>query len=53
MAYFEIYLFKCLQSTGDGVLPGNAGLWDQQAAIAWVHDNIGAYGECHLTHKVN
>uniref|UniRef100_A0A3Q1FS17 Bile salt-activated lipase n=1 Tax=Acanthochromis polyacanthus TaxID=80966 RepID=A0A3Q1FS17_9TELE len=27
-------------STGDSSMPGNYGLWDQQAAIAWVHRNI-------------
>ncbi|CAJ1070932.1 bile salt-activated lipase-like [Xyrichtys novacula] len=31
-------------STGDPELPGNFGLWDQHAAIAWVHRNIRSFG---------
>uniref|UniRef100_A0A674N0G3 Carboxylic ester hydrolase n=1 Tax=Takifugu rubripes TaxID=31033 RepID=A0A674N0G3_TAKRU len=31
-------------STGDSRLPGNYGLWDQHAAIAWVHRNIRLFG---------
>ncbi|XP_051794541.1 bile salt-activated lipase-like isoform X1 [Acanthochromis polyacanthus] len=31
-------------STGDSSLLGNYGLWDQQAAIAWVHRNIRSFG---------
>ncbi|XP_062410096.1 bile salt-activated lipase-like [Sardina pilchardus] len=31
-------------STGDAGMPGNYGLWDQHAGIAWVHRNIKGFG---------
>ncbi|XP_071774885.2 bile salt-activated lipase-like [Centroberyx gerrardi] len=31
-------------NTGDSRIPGNYGLWDQHAAIAWVHRNIRSFG---------
>ncbi|XP_056140910.1 bile salt-activated lipase-like [Lampris incognitus] len=31
-------------STGDSRIPGNYGLWDQHAAISWVHRNVEAFG---------
>ncbi|XP_076452799.1 acetylcholinesterase-like [Babylonia areolata] len=30
--------------TGDDLIPGNAGLWDQNLAIRWVKDNVQAFG---------
>ncbi|KAK7103719.1 acetylcholinesterase-like isoform X2 [Littorina saxatilis] len=30
--------------SGDGVLPGNQGFWDQNLALHWVKDNIRAFG---------
>ncbi|XP_075885490.1 bile salt-activated lipase-like [Nelusetta ayraudi] len=31
-------------SSGDSGIPGNYGLWDQHASIAWVHRNIRSFG---------
>ena len=39
---YRIGMFGFLRSS-DGQLIGNQGLWDQQLAIKWVQDNIGAF----------
>ncbi|XP_071132840.1 carboxylesterase 5A-like [Mytilus edulis] len=40
---FRVDIFGFL-STGDNIIPGNFGLWDQQMAIEWVNENIHAFG---------
>ncbi|CAC5409646.1 unnamed protein product [Mytilus coruscus] len=40
---FRLGVFGFL-STGDSVIPGNFGLWDQKMAIEWVKSNIKAFG---------
>ena len=30
--------------TGDGILNGNQGLWDNIMALEWIRDNIAAFG---------
>ena len=40
---YRLSIFGFL-STGDDMLPGNYGLWDQHLAIQWVSDNIKYFG---------
>ncbi|XP_071129344.1 bile salt-activated lipase-like [Mytilus edulis] len=40
---FRLGVFGFL-STGDSVIPGNFGLWDQKMAIEWIKANINAFG---------
>ncbi len=31
-------------TTGDEVMPGNQGLWDQVEALKWVQKNVKSFG---------
>ena len=44
MLKYNVPFIAGFMSTADSALPGNMGLWDQVAALQYVHDNIRAFG---------
>ena len=42
--YRVVYFFLGFLSTGDSVIPGNAGLKDQVMSLKWVQKNIASFG---------